>query len=430
MSKSIPRTIIPADVRAIVEHLFRQESAKLSSTLARSYGLRNLSDIEDIVQDALEAAMVSWSYRGVPEYATAWLFRVANNKATDLLRRRSFEKKHFVVLDAEHKAISYQLDVEKILLPGEIEDSMLRMMFACAHPGISVASQIALMLKTLCGFSVREIASAFLTKDYTIDKRLTRARKYFREHYVSLEPPMGRELTARRASVLTALYLVFNEGYKRTESGGSADAPEQGILDRDLCLEALRLALLVSEHESTRSPETDALIALMSFLAARFDTRTAENGSIVVLPEQDRSKWNRNLIERGMEYFRRSEPDIYSSNYHLEAGIQALHVMAPRYEETDWAAILGLYKRLYRLKPSPVVAMHEAVAIEKVHGADAAIEFLRASPLPEHYLYHAILGDVLEKSGRREDARESFRHAARLTRNAKEKALLEERAMA
>ena len=407
-------------VQTVVENLFRQESGKLAASLARTFGLSRLTMVEDIVQDSLVAALETWSFHGVPENPTAWLHRVAKNKAIDLIRHRSFEQPDSEILPGL-AAASHTMEIERNFLAAEINDSMLRMMFACAHPGISIESQIALVLKTLCGFSVQEIASAFLTQEGTIEKRLGRARKYFRDHHVPLEAPVGSELSARREAVMTSLYLLFNEGYKRS------DSTSEELIDRDLCLEALRLALLLTEHELTRSPETYALVALMTLHAARFDSRMAEDGAIVLLPEQDRSKWNQELIDHGMDYFVRSEPDRYTSSYHIEAAIQSLHVTAPSYEATDWAAILGLYRRLYELKPSSIVAMHQAVAIEKVHGAEAAVEFLIASPLPDYYLYHAILGDALVKTGREREAQESFQLAIGLARNAREKEYLQQK---
>src|SRR5581483_3307532 len=364
-------------VHAVVEHLFRQESGKLAASLARSFGLSKLDVVEDIVHESLLAALTSWSFHGLPENPTAWLHRVAKHKAVDHIRKRALESREAEEILPALSAAWHTLTFEHNFLPGEIEDSQLRMMFACAHPGIPVESQIALMLKTLCGFSVREIASAFLTQEATIEKRLGRARKYFRDHHVTLEPPVGAALTDRRPAVLTALYLLFNEGYKRTESEDDRSSAD-GLLNRDLCLEALRLALLISKHAEIRSPETDALVALMMLLAVRFDTRTAEDGSMVLLSEQDRSQWNQQLIETGMEYLRRSEPDVYTSAYHLEAGIQSLHVTATTYAETNWAAILGLYKQRYALTPSPLVAMHMAVAVAEVHGPQAALELLDA----------------------------------------------------
>ncbi len=406
-------------INAVVEHLFREEAGKLSASLARAFGLSRLEVVEDIVQDALLAALTDWSFRGIPENPTAWLHRVAKNKAIDLIRKRSMEAREAEEMLPGLVAASYTLQFERNFLPGEIEDSQLRMMYACAHPGIPIESQIALILKTLCGFSVREIASAFLTQEATIEKRLGRARKYFRDHNVTLDAPASAALQDRRNAVLTSLYLLFNEGYKRTES--------EGLLDRDLCLEALRLALLITNTPTLCSPEALALVALMSLLAARFDTRTNAKGAIVLLPEQDRSQWNRELIRRGMAYLARSEPDVYTSSYHLEAGIQSLHATAASYAETNWPAILGLYKRLYQLKPSPVVAMHMSVAVAEVHGPEEAIRILNAMPLPEHYLYHAILGNAELKAGKKTEAANSFERSIELTRNEKEKELLRAR---
>ncbi|HET6401064.1 MAG TPA: sigma-70 family RNA polymerase sigma factor [Candidatus Kapabacteria bacterium] len=407
------------EVNQVVEHLFREESGKLASSLARSFGLSKLVDVEDIVQDALLAALTDWSFRGIPENPTAWLHRVAKNKAVDRIRKRKHESKEETELLPGMKAATVSLEMERNFLAWEIEDSQLRMMFACAHPGIPMESQIALVLKTLCGFSVREIASAFLTQEATIEKRLGRARKYFRDHHVPLDAPTGVDLAKRRDAILASLYLLFNEGYKRTES--------EGLLERDLCLEALRLALLIANNEAMRSPEVFALVALMTLIAARFDTRTNEHGDMVLLSEQDRSRWNKELIDTGLRYLFRSEPDKYSSSYHLEAAIQSLHITAASLEATDWPAILGLYKRLYAMKRSPIIAMHMSVSVSNVHGPEAAIELLQKYPLPDYYLYHAMLGDAFAKAAHKDDARHSFSRAIELTRNAREKSLLEAR---
>ncbi len=409
----------PAKINAVVEHLFRHEYGKLVSLLVRVVGISKLDDVEDIVQDALMAAMTGWSFRGVPENPTGWLIRVARNKMVDLHRHDSSISKRFIPMVPGIHDAPYVFDLDRLVVPWEIQDSQLRMMFVCCHPGIPVASQIALTLKTLCGFSVKEIASAFLTKEDTIEKRLGRARKYFREHNVELEAPAGRALKKRRGAVLTSLYLLFNEGYKQTES--------EGLFDRDLCLEAIRLARIVAEHPEVQSAEALALLALMTFVAARFETRTNDRGDIVLLSEQDRSKWNRELIQEGMTYLARSEPDVHTTAYHLEAAIQSLHATPATYEETDWPVILGLYKRLYELEHSPIVAMHMSVSIGQVHGTEAAIAWLRKSPLPDYYLYHALLGDAYAKARRPTEARQSFARAIELTRNAREKALLEER---
>ena len=408
-----------AEVNEVVEHVFRQESGKLAASLARAFGLQKLGVIEDIVQDTLLAALSNWSFRGVPENPTAWLHRVAKNKAIDWIRRRNLESRNENDAIIGMRAASDTLKIEQNFLSWEIKDSQLRMMFACCHEGIPLESQIAIVLKTLCGFSVREIASAFLVQESTIEKRLVRARKYFRDHAVSLDVPSSEAIHSRLESVLRSLYLLFNEGYKRTDS--------DGLINRDLCLEALRLALILADHPVVGSPEAKALVALMTFLASRFDTRTNALGEIVLLSDQDRSSWSEELIRNGVYYFQRSEPDVYSSEYHIQAAIQSIHITSPSFEATDWPAILGLYKRLYVISPNPVIAMHMSVSTCIVHGPEAAIKLLSEHPLESYYLYHAILGYTLAIAGRSKDAAASYRTAAELTLNRRERGLLEEK---
>ena len=403
-----------ANVNTIVEHLFRQESGKLAATLARAFGLDRLGVVEDIVQDTLLTALRLWSFRAVPDDPTAWLYRVARNKALDHLRHERVAAAFAGIVTSESKTIA--LDMPDALIDSEIADSQLRMIFACCHPGLSSESQIALTLKTLCGFSVNEIASAFLSNEATIEKRLQRARKYFREHRVKLEPPTGPAIRDRLANVLASLYLLFNEGYKRSHS--------DGLLQTDLCLEALRLALLVSDQFGEENLECYALVALMSFLAARFTTRTDDAGAIVLLSDQDRSKWNRELMDRAMTYFTRSDPPNSNSTYHLEAGIQALHATAQSFETTNWPAILGMYKRLYALKPSPIVALHMSVSVCQVLGPTDALEMLNELPLQNYYLYHAVLGDTLFRAGRVPLAIACLTRAKELTTNDRERELM------
>jgi RNA polymerase sigma factor (sigma-70 family) len=406
-------------VSETVENLFRKESGKLASSLSRAFGLSNLGTVEDIVQDTLLAALESWSFRGLPENPTAWLHRVAKNKAIDRIRKRNLERTHQEESIPGLSAASHSFELEQHFLTWEISDSELRMMFACCHPGISAESRIALVLKTLCGFSVREIANAFLTQVSTIEKRLTRARAYFRDQHVAFEVPSREAVQERTGTVLRCLYLLFNEGYKQTE--------RSGVVNPELCVEALRLAILLADHPDAGSEEALALVSLMTFHVARFNARTNDAGDIVLLSEQNRTLWDRRLIETAMNYFRRSHPDELTSTYHLEAAIQSLHANASSYAETDWAAILGLYKRLFAMTPSKIVAMHMAVPMCKVHGPQAAIELLNRYPVPDYYLFHAILGDCLEQSGDMVGAQTAFAEAVRLSRNDREKALLGQR---
>jgi RNA polymerase sigma-70 factor (ECF subfamily) len=398
----------------LVEHLFRTEYGKLASTLARSFGLDRLGVVEDIVQDTLLTALRQWSFRAVPSDPTAWLYRVARNKALDHLRHERVAAAFAGIAASESQAIA--LEMPDVVIDSEIADSQLRMIFACCHPGLSSESQIAMTLKTLCGFSVQEIASAFLSNEATIEKRLQRARKYFREHHVKLEPPTGPALRARITNVLATLYLLFNEGYKRSHS--------DGLVQRDLLLEALRLALLVSHQFGEEYREAYALVSLMLFHVARLETRTGASGEIVLLSEQDRAQWNAELLQKGLEYSALSAPDEEMSHYHIEAAIQAQHCLAPSFEATDWAVILGLYKRLYAVKPSPIVLLHMSVSVSHVFGAEDALALLENLPLRDYYLYHAMRGDFLLQLGRMAEAGEALNRAIELSMNEKERALL------
>lgn len=403
-------------INTAVEHLFRREAGKLAASVARVYGLSRLDSVEDIVQETLLAALSEWQFRGVPENPTAWAHRVARNKAIDRLRKARSQSETIVpLLPGLHEAsVSVQFDT--VMQPWEIEDSQLRMMFACCHPDLPMESQIALTLKTLCGFSVKEVASAFFEKESTIEKRLGRARAFFRDRHVTLEVPSAQALEARSAPVLHCLYLLFNEGYKRTDS--------DDLLRRNLCLEALRLGLLITEHPAVSSSAAHALVALMSFLAARFDARSNESGEIVLLPDQDRSKWNAELLERGFAHFALSDFDDNATTYHIEAAIQSLYVSAPTPEQTNWPAILGLYRRLYALRPSSIVALHMSVSLAEVHGPEAALELLSEHALPSYYLYHALRASALAKAGSLDAASESYETAIGLASNEKERRLL------
>ncbi len=402
-----------AGVDELLEHVFRHEYGKLTSTLARAFGLDRLGVVEDIVQDTMLVALRQWSFREVPKDPTAWLYSVARNRALDHLRREKVAAAFAQVVVDESEAIT-ELSHES--LDSEIQDSQLQMIFACCHPGISAESQIAIALKTLCGFSVAEIASAFITSEATIEKRLQRARKYFRENRVKLEAPTGVALQARISTVLECLYLLFNEGYKRSHS--------DGLLERDLCLEALRLALIVSDHFGDSYHEANALVALMLFHAARFDARTGADGAIILLSEQDRDRWDPELRSRAFDYLARSGADSFETHYHIEAAIQATHFLAPSFAMTDWSSILALYKRLYALNPSPIVLLHMSVSVCEVFGPEEALALLEGLPLEDYYLYHALKGDMLLRANRKKEAFDSLTLASSLSKNEKERMLL------
>lgn len=381
-------------------------------------GIEQIELAEDSVQDTMVQALQSWRFQGVPDNPKAWLYRVAKNKALDRVRR----EKRFQQVSSEVEYLHHQETVELMadayFFDDEITDSQLRMLFAICHPAINVESQMAMCLKILCGLSVREIAGAFLTSDETITKRIYRAKEKIRQDDIQLEVPSGLELISRLDIVLKSIYLLFNEGYNSAN-------PDQ-MIRQDLCEEAMRLCLLLTQMPQTRQPSVEALLALMCFQVARFDARIDDNGSIVLLADQDRSRWSRELIQRGHTHLHRSAEGDELSEYHLEAGIARLHSIAPSYEETDWPTILLYYNLLLALKPSPIVALHRVVALARVKGPLAAIHEMNAlSELDKMHYYHAILGDLYELSDQREAARMHYQCAMQRTSTKAEKELLQ-----
>jgi RNA polymerase sigma-70 factor (ECF subfamily) len=404
----------------MVEHVFRQESGKVVCALTGLFGLRNLELVEDAVQEALLKALRQWSYRGIPENPSAWLMRVAKNQTLDGLRRetRSQKKETEIIAAIEQASASGPAAME--FSEGEIKDDQLRMIFACCHPALSQESQVALTLKTLCGFNVEEIARAFLTSPQTIAKRLTRARQRLRESDIPFAIPSESELPQRLDPVLTVLYLLFNEGYNA--SAGT------DLIREDLCKEAIRLASLVQEHGTTGAPRIGALLALMFLQTARFFSRSDHQGEILLLSDQDRTKWDRGMIAKGLAHLNESATGEQASAFHLQAGIAACHSTAPSYDTTDWAKILFLYDLLLGMNDSPVIALNRAVALSKVRGAEAGLAALReikdTEALKKYYLYYAVRAAFETELMEHEKAVSDYERALKLTALPAEKAFL------
>jgi RNA polymerase sigma factor (sigma-70 family) len=396
-------------VSQIVEHLFRQEAGKIISALTGSFGLRNLELIEDAVQEALLKALRLWSYGSVPPNPAAWLMQVARNQALDVLRRsnRWREKEEEIVREQQ---LSDSLVASPIFSDEEIKDDQLRMIFACCHPALTRESQVALTLKILCGFSVDEIAHAFLTGPETIAKRLTRARERLQSNAVPFEIPSGPQLAQRLDSVLDVLYLLFNEGYNASHG--------QDLIRRDLCDEAIRLTSLLAEHPAGDTAKTHALLALLLFQAARFLARIDSAGEMLLLQDQDRSVWDRQKISQAFSHLDRASSGKVSE-LHIQAGIAACHCNAQNYEATDWERILLLYDLLFELNDSPVVALNRAVALGKVRGPKSALDSIRdiksVETLKNYYLLYAVLGEFHLASKNAREAKKNFRHAISLT---------------
>jgi len=406
-------------VHELVGHLFRHEAGKMASVLTRLLGFGALELAEDIVQDTLLKAMSAWKLKGIPENPSAWLYTVAKRKAIDTIRQQRLHSQHHAeISDALKSEWTLSPTVHQLFLDNEIEDSQLRMMFACCHPSIPYEAQLALTLKTLCGLSISEIANSFLTSDETISKRLYRAREKIREEKISLEAPIPAKLPGRLDAVLHCLYLLFNEGYNSSH-------PDH-LIRHDLCADAMRLCLLLVGNPVTNAPEANALLSLMCFQASRAEARLGEDGRIVLLKDQDRSRWSKPLIEKGKYFLEQAAEGEHITDYHIEAAIAGCHANASSFEDTNWGDIEGLYAVLSKMKNNPVIELNRAIAIQYHVSAEAGLKALLAiDGLQQHYLYHAALGDVYVEVGDRASARERYERALYLTSSIAEKKLLQ-----
>jgi RNA polymerase sigma factor (sigma-70 family) len=411
-------------ISQLADHLFRHEAAKLVSILTSIFGIERLQLAEDVVQEALVRAFQTWPYYGVPKNPAAWLTQTAKNLALDLIRREKvFHGKQPQIIAHIEQWSDDSPGSESVAFDSEIKDGRLRLMFACCHPLIPQESQTALALKTLCAFSPAEIASAFLTSEAAIAKRLTRARQRIQELHIPFEIPAGEELSVRLDGVLQTLYLLFNEGYKASSG--------ENLIREELCSEAIRLATLLVEHPAGNHPRVHALVALMFLNAARLAARTDTHGNILLLKDQDRSAWNKAMIARGMLHLSQSAAGKELTAYHLQAGIAACHCTAIDYASTDWPRILSLYDRLIELDDSPVIALNRAVAIAQVQGPQAGLDALatiqNCQSLESYYLLYAVRAEFESQLKNFQSAAEHLRKAIRLTEIKSEQALLANR---
>lgn len=399
----------------LVEHLFRHRAGQITASLVRVLGFAQLDMIEDVIQDALLTALKTWPYNGIPKNPAAWITQVAKNRAIDALRRqRSWSDKQVQVLQHLDSFINENKEPDV----NELTDDQLRMIFACCHPAINSDARVALTLKAVGGFSVNEIASAFLTKPATIAQRLVRAKKQIRKHQIELELPEPEDLPDRLESVLQVIYLLFNEGY-------SASSGNQ-LIRTDLCFEAIRLGgCLISypaTHPAMATPKMHALMALMYLQAARLNTRVDSAGDLILLTDQDREAWNPQMIQRGAQHLRQAATGSELSKYHLEAEISACHTLASNYAATDWQRILECYDLLYQQDPSVVIAVNRAVAL--LHAVDAesaqqAMDALKNNPLiANYYPYHVTRAAIAEQLGLYEQQQMWLQQAMQVAGNA------------
>ena len=412
-------------VHGLVDHLFRHQAGQMVATLTRVFGSEHLALAEEVVQEALVTALQQWTFGGVPENPGAWLFQVARNKALDQIRRAaSLRDKEPQIVAALRERVAPQrervADNVEPAFAHELRDDQLRMMLMCAHPSIPQEARLALTLKTVGGFSVDEIARAFLAKKETIAQRLVRAKKLIRDERIPIELPSRAELPHRLSSVLEVLYLMFNEGY-------SAHAGED-LVRTDLVAEAIRLCRQVVDHPVAVSPSAYALLALMLLQAARLPARVDAAGELATLAEQDRSRWDRRLLADGMRRLDQSASGETVTPYHVEAAIAAAHVTAPSFEETDWVGIVSLYDQLLTMKPTPVVALNRAIAVAMADGPDAgiaAVEQIASHAALRDYLpLSSTLGELWLRRGDRDRAAEHFARALELPSTGPEKRFL------
>jgi RNA polymerase sigma factor (sigma-70 family) len=418
-----PRTP-PGEVSKLAEHFFRHEAGKLVSVLTGIFGIERLQLAEDVVQESLVRALQTWPYYGIPNNPAAWLTQTAKHLALDLIRReKSFRDKQTEIITFIDQWSSDPVADDSPIFETEIKDGRLRLMFACCHPQLPPEAQTALALKTLCGFSTTEIAIAFLTSEAAIAKRLTRARQRIQDLHIPFEIPSGADLSSRLDGVLQTLYLLFNEGYKASTG--------ENLVREDLCSEAIHLATLLAEHPLTNQPRIHALISLMLLDGARLPARVDAEGNILRLKEQNRSLWNRRMIEHGMLHLGLAAAGNELTEYHIQAGIAACHDAAVDYKSTDWQKILTLYDHWIGISDSPVIALNRAVAVANVNGPKAglaAMEPIRKNGyLDSYYLFFAVLGEFEYRQDHFDIASGHFRKAIQLTDLQTEKVFLEKR---
>jgi RNA polymerase sigma factor (sigma-70 family) len=408
-----------------IEAVWRIESGRLIAGLARMVGDVGLA--EDLAQDALVAALEHWPATVVPDNPGAWLMAVAKRRAIDGVRRRRVaEEKHGEVARDLEAGREHGVDRLHEALDDDVGDDLLRLIFTACHPVLTTEARVALTLRMVGGLTTPEIARAFLVSEPTVAQRIVRAKRTLAAARVPFEVPRGRDRAERLASVLEVIYLIFNEGYAATAG--------DDWLRPALCEEALRLGRILA-NLAPEEPEVHGLVALMEIQASRNRARVGPAGEPVLLLEQDRSRWDRLLIKRGLDALARAESlGATLGPYGLQAAIAASHARATRAEDTDWERIVALYDALVQLAPTPVVHLNRAVAIGMAFGPEPALEIVEAiaedGSLSEYHLLYAVRGDLLEKVGRVAEAGRDFQQAASLTRNAREKALMHKRAEA
>lgn len=410
-----------SEVHQTLDHLFRRQSGQLVAYLTRFFGPDHLDLAETVVQEALLRASTTWPLQGIPDHPEAWILRAAKNVAIDAIRK----KKELLLEQSDLHQLTENTpyDSQDFFIENELADDKLKLLFICCHPSLSRESRIALTLKTVCGFSVKEIARAFLSKEEAIAQRIVRAKNKISQEKLKYEIPEGDELVNRVSSVLEVLYLFFNEGYLATEG--------ESLIRQDLCEEAIyQLAILIN-HPAGRTPQCYALLSLMYFQISRFQTRTDNAGEVILLEDQDRSLWNHEQIALGLHFLNLSASGDEMSDYHLHAGIASCHALAADFASTDWNQIVSYYDLLLASTGSPIVTLNRAVAVGMSKGLEQglteALALRTAGQLEKYYLLPATIAEFYRRSGHGTAAIEFYNEALALAGTEPEKRLIEKR---
>ncbi|KYG78906.1 RNA polymerase sigma factor [Roseivirga echinicomitans] len=403
-----------SEINNAIDHLFRQEYAKLVSLFTNRYSSALIDQIEDAVQESLLKAAKLWSFQSIPENPSAWLYRVANNQLIDQLRRQNKS----VAYESQNESVEENVS-EFELEEGQLVDAQLRMIFACCHPSMKLQEQLILSLKLLCGLSVKEIARALLKKEDAAKKAITRAKHKFKTEVGELLVPEGEAINERLDAVLQVIYLLFNEGYKATEG--------DELIRHELCEEAIRLAFILTNAKDCHTSELNALIAMMLFKAARFPARTGKDGSLVTLEHQDRSLYREDYIQWAWKFMQESSKAENTSVYQLEAAISSYYTVAASYEKTNWKVIFQLYDGLVKLKPAPVVKMSRVFVMSKVLGAQKALEAMAEieGESSEVQSFQALKAELYAGVGDFDNASIHLKKAIEQAQNITEKRFLE-----